>query len=169
MIVRPRPPQKDLLAHWFDKYHFNIENGIVLSPIGDSSRLPQAGRSFLFDKVDDYITVTGINADIKTVSVVLKPNSITVNNYIIKFNATQSIRVINDTVELVGFTGNIYVNNVSGSVITNGWEHIIVTTTDSVSVIDLEIGRTSEGYYGGYMYDLQIYDDVKTNNFISYE
>jgi hypothetical protein len=58
---RQKPPYKDLLAHWFDKYHFDVTDGMILSPIGDSSRLPQAGRGYKFDGVDDYINF-GTNA-----------------------------------------------------------------------------------------------------------
>ena len=59
---RNRPPQKDLVAHWFDKYSPDIENGIISSPIGDDSRLPQAGRAYNFDGVDDLLnTNTDIN------------------------------------------------------------------------------------------------------------
>lgn len=57
IILPQRPPQENLIQHTFDKYGNDIKDGVVPSSVGDKSRLPQSGRGYKFDGVDDYISI----------------------------------------------------------------------------------------------------------------
>lgn len=62
----PRPPQQDLLAHYYDWYSKNpvVEGNKVMSSIGDQSREPQPGIAAYFNGTDNHVGIAATSTNI---------------------------------------------------------------------------------------------------------
>jgi hypothetical protein len=165
------PPEIGLEGHWLTKYGKPITNtGLIPSRVGKTDRFPVSGSCIALDKTDDYVNVGNLNTSASTICVWVKPNSVTaVVNYLIQFTTRQSINFINAVVAPSGITNTIiYVNGNSGSTLTTNWNHLVVTTPNPINLTDVTIGRfEGNKYYGGQLFDLILYSDVKTLSFIN--
>jgi len=141
LTPRNKPPQKDLIAHWFDKYHFDIENGVVLSPIGDNSRLPQSGRCYLSNNVDSHVVFPEVMEDTKirvelwfnpssAKGMLLGDNTTAINSYIRIIDAN-TIRVKGDGTGFEDFT-------FTTAITLNEWHHLIFEKEGSSGFMSID-------------------------------
>lgn len=136
----------------------------IIDSGGDSERTIFTGRCYNFDGVDDRITIGNVTTAIKTFCFKIRPNDITAHtDYLLDFNGTDYITIVNGTVTLNGFAGattNIYVNGSASSTIPNitDFHSVIVTSDTGISCSAFEIGRLSgTGFYGGKICDYRMF------------
>jgi len=119
-----------------------------------------------FDGVDDYVDVGNATQSVKSISFWLNADDITAHtDYVIDFNGTDYITIVNGTVTVNGFGGastTIYINNVAASAIAaiNQWNHIVITSDTAFVTSDLDIGRLEgSGYLNGQLAEIQLFSD----------
>ena len=118
-----------------------------------------------------YIDIGTGPASVKTVSIWIKQDDISANEFPIDLNGTDYLSVVSGAVTVNGFTAaTLYVN---GTVGTSGvtaiaaltWSHIVITDTTASNATDLDIGRADIGpavYYDGLISDVRLFSLVRT-------
>ncbi len=126
------------------------------------------GQALNFDGIDDYVSFGNVSSSIKTLSFWIKANDI--NKKIITLNATtHNIEIVNGIITPNNFTSpSIYINGVSGSVVSpNKWYHVVITTDTGISSSLFYVGRVLQNYFHGSIDDIRLYNRVLTNNEIN--
>lgn len=90
-----------------------------------------------------YIDIGSGPLGVKTIVFWVKPNAVNVTDYPIDLNGN-SVRIVNGTVTLQGFTGGtniIYVDGAVDTTITAAWHMIAITCTTGRNCTDFDIAR----------------------------
>jgi hypothetical protein len=153
---------KDLINGFVKDRSENNKNGNVIN-ISTTTfyTAGKIGQAFNFDGVDDYVDFGNVTTNLKTVSFWIKAGNI--NKKLITLNATtHSIEIINGTITPNGFASpSIYINGVSGSVISaDKWYHVVITTDTGVLSNLFYIGRVIPNYFLGSIDDVRVYNRV---------
>jgi hypothetical protein len=89
---------------------------------------------------------------------------------IIDINGAAQIELIDKNISATSFpaTTAYYVDGISGTALTSGWHHVIITTTTGVNASTFKLGNVSTGYFVGALDDLRVYDRVLTASEIAF-
>ena len=113
-----------------------------------------------------YIDIGTGPASVKTVSLWIKLDDISGDEFVIDMNGSDYLAVGSGVVTVIGFTApTLYVNGVVGTsgVITIPaltWSHIAITDTTASNATDLDIGRVTGFYFDGLIADVLLYSRV---------
>jgi len=123
------------------------------------------GQALSFDGTDEFVDVGNVSTGIQTVAFWLRVSTSTATQRIIDIDGTDQIETdASSVIAATSFPGTtvIYQDGVAGSTtLTSGWHHITVTDTVGVNASDFDIGRIeTEGYFGGVIDDVRLYDRV---------
>ncbi len=150
-------------------YPFNRYTGTLLGGTGTPVSSPPG---FVFSATNtQYIDIGAGPASVKTVSLWIKQDDISANEYPIDLNGTDYLSVESGEVTVNGFTAaTLYVNGIVGtsgvtSIAAGVWSHIVITDTTYSNSSDLDIGRADIGpavYYDGLISDVRLYSLVRT-------
>jgi len=74
-----------------------------------------------------------------------------------KFNAADSLSMINGTITIAGQTGTVRVDDVASAVISDitNWHHIVIEWDSVIAIDDLQIGYDGTNYLDGVLFDVQ--------------
>ena len=118
-----------------------------------------------------YIDIGTGPASVKTVSLWIKQDDISADEFPIDLNGTDYLSIESGVVTVNGFTAaKLYVNGVAGTsgattIAATTWSHIVITDTTASNASDLDIGRADIGpavYYDGLISDVRLYSLVRT-------
>lgn len=118
-----------------------------------------------------YIDIGTGPTSVKTVSLWIKQDDISANEFPIDLNGTDYLSVESGVVTVNGFTAaTLYVNGAAGTsgstaITALTWSHIVITDTTAANATDLDIGRADIGpavYYDGLISDVRLYSLVRT-------
>jgi len=130
------------------------------------------GRALDFAGDDDYVDVGDISTDIKSVSLWVKPDSVTATTeYPLDLNGTGYVKITNGTVTGEGFDSpTIYINGILGaSTVDTNWNHIVITTATGIDANDLDIGRKDTDYFSGFIDEVKVYPFVLSESDVKLE
>ncbi|MFA5932493.1 MAG: DUF2341 domain-containing protein [Microgenomates group bacterium] len=136
------------------------------SPTWKSEEWCISGKCLFFDGTSSNIKVANAINGIQTISMWVKPTSLTTGALIDLDGGTHKITFSNGTLSTSGFTGTttFYVNGkVSSTLTIDTWQYVTVTTTNGFnSTSSLTIAKSSSTYLQGFIDDVKIYNYAKT-------
>ena len=147
-------------------YPFGVFTGTLAGGTGTPVSSPPG---FVFSATNtQYISIVTGPTNVKTVSLWIKQDDISGNEYPISLNGTDYLFVVSGAVTVNGFTSaNMYVNGVLGTsgvtaIVAGVWSYIAITDTTAVNASGLYIGRKFPTYYDGAISDVRLYSTVRT-------
>jgi len=148
----------------FDGYAGTLSGGTG-TPVPSSSGFDFVAAS------TQYIDIGTGPTSVKTVSLWIKQDDVSGNEYPIDLNGTDYLSIESGVVTVNGFTdAALYVNGAVGetgvtTIAALTWSHIAITDTTASNASDLDIGRADIGpavYYDGLISDVRLYSLVRT-------
>ena len=123
-----------------------------------------SGMCLYFNGSSSNIGVGATAPGIQSVSVWVKPDSVTSSALIDLDSGTHKITVSNGTISASGFSSpTIYVNGVVSSTLSAGtWQFVTVTTDADFDATSITLGRSSSTYFAGYIDEVRIYTYAQT-------
>ena len=120
----------------------------------------KVGQALNFDGVNDYVDRGTGPTVVNSVSFWVYPETTT--EYFVNLTGTTDFIWVNaGTVTATGLTSpTIYVDgSVSSTLVTNKWQHVVVTTATSENASNLDLGRTEDAnYLQGKLDEVRIYN-----------
>jgi hypothetical protein len=143
-------------------------SGYVATPSGGTGTPISEPPAFRFNATNtQYLDIGACYNGVKTISLWIKQDDISGNEYPIDLNGTDYIAVESGVVTVYGLAGHIlYVDGVVGTsgvtTIDTQWHLITVTDTTANNASDCDIGRVTAAYYDGLISDVRLNSVVRT-------
>ncbi len=159
--------------------HMKMWDGTIHDYIGSytgtlsgGTGTPTVGsQGFVFSATNtQYIDIGAGPNPVKTISLWIKPDDVSGNEYPIDLNGTDYLSIESGVVTVNGLAGHtLYVDGAAGTsgvtTITAWWHNITITDSTANNASDLDIGRADIGpavYYDGLISDVRLYSVVRT-------
>jgi hypothetical protein len=113
------------------------------------------------------IGIGTVYVDYITVKVTYRPYH---GQKVLGFDGAAQIELVGDVLRATNFPGttNYYVDGVSGTTVTSGWHHVVITNASGVDATSLEFGRLGGDYFVGALDEIRAYDRVLTGSEITF-
>ncbi|MFH1820642.1 MAG: hypothetical protein ABH805_01905, partial [Candidatus Nealsonbacteria bacterium] len=120
------------------------------------------GSALSFDGTDDYVDITDVSGQVRTISFWVKRADGS-NKDIIDLG-TPEIKVSSDAIISTGLTSPTYYVDGSRSTAlsANVWHHVVIIDTANINASDVDIGKASSNYFYGLIDDVRVYEYVRT-------
>jgi len=119
------------------------------------------GPHSLFDGASAYVDIGDTEQDVKTLVVILRPETNTES--IVDLDGSASVEIGAGTVTATGWNSpTIYVDGLASTdAIARKWQHIVVTSDTAIDVDNLDLGRDGGNYFDGRIAALALFSEAK--------
>lgn len=121
--------------------------------------------ALFFDGVNDYLDCSNLSGKLKTIEFFIKPKNS--NDEILQLSSSVNITLENYAIKVGGVNSSIiYVNGIiNGTVELDKWNYVLITTNESIEIINCKIGMIGNDFYNGAIDEIRFWNITKNEDY----